>query len=305
MRIRLSSVLFVALLGTPLHVGAQSVLETIGTDVKNVGGDIFRIYTAPFHMDADDLPELGIFTGAVLLAGAFDEPIKDAVFDACGFKGGRLDYKDCENGALELIRTAGADKPWASFGDAEDLTQASLLLYAGGLAAGSRDLREAALGCLTTSQASSTARHLVYELVSRPRPRADTIGGPYDIDFPGGGWLVHAFPNGHGANAMACASYLNHRFDLGFAEPLIWAAGGAVLIGRIVEGNHWASDTVVGGTFGFLIGKLVAERMLERQAKREGATAPPPAEQPSNPEGGAVFSRTPDGGMYLGYTIRF
>jgi membrane-associated phospholipid phosphatase len=84
---------------------------------------------------------------------------------------------------------------------------------------------------------------------------------------------MHSFPAGHFANALSCATYWNKRFRMGAAEPLIYAIAGAVGIGRLADGAHWTSDSVLGGVLGYAVGSEIARRSLARQVQRVGGAA--------------------------------
>lgn len=73
----------------------------------------------------------------------------------------------------------------------------------------------------------------------------------------------------HAANAFTCASFFAHRWDLGYAEPVVWALATGVSLGRMADDAHWASDTLVGMGFGWVIGRMIAQRYEERDAERE------------------------------------
>jgi hypothetical protein len=162
---------------------------------------------------------------------------------------------------------------------------------------GSEGLRDAGIGCAAAEKTQSALRHGVYKLVSRRRPLTEEgEPDPWDFDVPGGDWEHHSFFGGHGANIMTCASFINYRFDLGWAEPAIMALAVGVNIGRVVDRRHWASDAFVGAAVGVAIGKAFADRQLERRRDRTGVES----------EGGAGRSGgidvgTRDGVVYLGW----
>src|SRR5207249_11148857 len=79
-------------------------------------------------------------------------------------------------------------------------------------------------------------------------------------------WFKQSFFSGHIANSMACASFLSHRYSLGLVEPFAFAYSTAIGIGRMADGEHWASDTMTGAVVGFAIGKAIADRQLRRVA---------------------------------------
>jgi membrane-associated phospholipid phosphatase len=190
----------------------------------------------------------------VIIAGAIDDDIQELAAN--------------QRGALPLSLLAPFEEPNFGnlFGRSLLLQPISLLLYAGGLIFEEESLREAGIGCSAATFSNTIARHVIARVGGRLRPRyANT---PYEIAFLSGkDWERRSFPNGHGSNAMTCASFWSHRFDLGVAEPLLYTMAGAVALARITNGAHWASDTVFGLVFGFVIGRTVAERFADRELK--------------------------------------
>jgi membrane-associated phospholipid phosphatase len=76
---------------------------------------------------------------------------------------------------------------------------------------------------------------------------------------------------------MACASFLSHRYSFGVAEALPYVYSVAIGVGRMADGEHWASDTMLGGVLGYAIGSAIARRQLARNA----ATASTSTSSPS------------------------
>jgi membrane-associated phospholipid phosphatase len=187
-----------------------------------------------------------------------------------------------------------------NLGAGKSLDQLGGGLWLLGLIVGSPDLRDAGMGCVAAEKANGIPRHYLYKSVSRQRPILEdgSVGDPWDIEVPGDDedWFDNSFFGGHGANIMACASFFNHRFDLGYAEYAIYALATGIGIGRVADQRHWASDALVGGIFGFAIGKYVAERSQKRADRREqeNATGSPAAERESG--GPADWLE----GLYLG-----
>jgi len=154
------------------------------------------------------------------------------------------------------------------------------------LATGQEWLRESSLGCAVGNTANALPRKAVYSLISRTRPAG--TDDPYDIDVPGGGWDVHSFFGGHAANAFTCASFLAHRWDMGWGEPIVWALATGVATARTIDERHWASDTFVGSAFGFFAGRLIAQRQLERVGRERTHTREIEAPAPAPAEPGAL-----------------
>ena len=167
-------------------------------------------------------------------------------------------------------------------------------LYVVGIAMKNQGMRDAVMGCAASWLSESAVRKSTYLLVSRQRPDTSP-NNPNKWSVPGDweNWQLHSFPAGHFANVMACASFWNNRFELGFAEPVIYAVAGAVGIGRIADAGHWTSDTVLGGILGYAIGREVARRS---QARHDG--------KPDNRRAQFQFSPEP-GGATVGLKISY
>ena len=55
---------------------------------------------------------------------------------------------------------------------------------------------------------------------------------------------------------------------------MMYAYASAIGLGRMVDGWHWASDTMAGAAVGFAIGTLVADRQLTRTTGGGGNASP-------------------------------
>jgi membrane-associated phospholipid phosphatase len=170
--------------------------------------------------------------------------------------------------------------PLYEMGSGQYLLSLSAALYVAGTAGRSRALRDAGLGCATAHLTSAGARDLAY-LIQRERPR-ESPDDPFHFRVPGDSgwsyrqWNWHSFFSGHIANSMGCASFLAHRFRLHAGEPLIYTFVSAIGLGRVADGRHWLSDTVVGALFGYATGRTVSARMLGRERSARLPSPPPP-----------------------------
>jgi len=165
-------------------------------------------------------------------------------------------------------------------------------LYLLGLVFDSRDLRDAGIGCGLTEKAQSMMRGGVFRVVARHRPMV-AKGDQYLFDVPGGDWYMRSFFGGHAANIMTCVSFVNHRFDLSVAEPVLMGIAVGVGVGRIADRAHWLSDTIVGAAIGFFMGRAVAHRQLERGTERETR------------DNGGFFAAHDGTRLMLGWRVRF
>jgi hypothetical protein len=155
---------------------------------------------------------------------------------------------------------------------------------------------------------------VVYRLVGRERPDPTRgtnppppaeSGDQYNFDIPNNGdWGWNSFPGGHIANVAACTTFLNRRFHMGVAEPLIYALVGAVAVARTADRAHWASDEWLGTVLGVAIGKEVAHRQLKREAARRAAVASASIGAVTRPRQGFYVGRS-KGALRLGWQRTF
>jgi membrane-associated phospholipid phosphatase len=115
-------------------------------------------------------------------------------------------------------------------------------------------LKEASLAGLQAFVLSAGAAWLVKSLAGRPRPNAG-----YESDTWYGPFSGHdAFPSGHTTRAFAVATVL-----AGYYKDKMWvgitAYGLATFTasGRLLSGEHWPSDVLVGMALGYVVGRGV------------------------------------------------
>lgn len=261
-----------ALLTLTRVASAQSVGKMLGDDFKNAGKDVVAIWGSPFDASGRDWALTAAAFGAFGVSMFADQSVSDWAIES-------------KNGgffrALDPVRRGGV------LFSGKYVVPPVAAVYLIGLATKNQDLRDFVMGCMSSWGAQSAIRKSVYLLVGRARP--DTLSNdPQNWKVPSGGdWQMHSFPAGHFANAIACATYWNKRFHLGAAGPVVYAFAAAVGIGRLADEAHWTSDTVLGGILGYAVGKEIAQRSLNRHAKR-GA-------------GGASFNVSPaaNGGLTM------
>lgn len=234
--------------------GLPAQERTVGGDLKEIWLDARSIVTAPADASAADLrttAALAGIAGVLLLA---DEPIHD--------------WLHSEPFVTKVIRPFDEGGPIAIMGRSWFfLLPLSAGLYGAGHVFDSGDLRDAGLGCATANVTTTVTRSLAALLVGRQRPLVHRGAFEFEL-FAFGDWNQRSFPGGHASNIMSCASYFNHRFDLGIAGPAVWALAGGVGLARILDEAHWTSDTFAGMAYGYAVGRGVAYRFLDREAAR-------------------------------------
>ena len=253
-------------LGVPASARAQLRADSVRQDLRHLVGDAWSVWTSPVHGTENDWAAaagVAAFTG---IAAAGDRPLAQWI----------TDHPDSwPVRTLKRTLSEEAKYPAYELGSGQYLLPISGALYLAGSIGRSQALRDAGLGCATAHLTSAGAREIVYLFVARDRPRTSP-DDPFVIRSPGSrDWNKHSFFSGHIANSLGCASFLAHRFDLHGVTPLLYAVPIAIGAGRIMDGRHWLSDTVVGAMFGYATGKAIAARMLERE-KRSKAPQPTP-----------------------------
>jgi membrane-associated phospholipid phosphatase len=242
----------VVLLANAQVAAAQSVGKMLEDDARNVGKDVWAVWSSPFDATRKDwlltVGALGAF-GVSMLA---DQSVSDWAIrnDSSSF------FK-----ALSPVRRGG--KLFAG----KYVVPPVAVAYVVGIAIKNQDLRDAVTGCMSSWGAQSVLRKALYATIGRARPTISP-NDPQQWDFLPDGWDWHSFPAGHFANAMACATFWDKRFSLGPGSILVYGLAGAVGIGRFADKAHWFSDTVLGGILGYAVGNEIARRSLARDLER-------------------------------------
>jgi membrane-associated phospholipid phosphatase len=259
------------------QAAAQSLPRKVWNDVRWAAEDAFFTVTSPVRGDASGWKTVGWLTlgsGAALVVD--DEVDRWIVENPASF-------------VLDVVMepfTEDAEVKLVDLGSGTLLVKVSGVFYLAGLILDSQDLRDAGMGCAVAEKVQSAIRHGVYDAISRERPlTAD--GDQYLWDIPGGDWEQHSFFGGHGANIMTCATFWTRRFDLSYAEPVIMGIALGVNFGRVVDRRHWLSDAIIGGAFGYAMGKAMADRQLSRRRERS-------ADSPGEDRDGGLLS-----GLYV------
>lgn len=233
--------------------------RSVRSDVENILEDGWRVVTGPTRASSEDWATAGIIAGGfgalLLVDGAVYRWVQD----------------NPESVVLKVIGPFREGSPLEALGWTKFLTPAAALAYASGLAFDNDDLRDAGLGCVTANLTTTVPRLAFSYIFGRLRPRSGA--DPYVFElFTAPEWEMRSLPGGHASNAMSCASFLNHRFDMGVAEPVVYTLAGGIGVARVVDGAHWPSDTFLGMSYGFGVGRALAGLSADRAAGREPGT---------------------------------
>jgi membrane-associated phospholipid phosphatase len=262
---------------------AQSLPKLLETNLRNVAGDAWDVWTSPLRSKPRDwLAALGSVAAAAAVS-PFDDNVD------------RWAIRHRNDNAFDVL------KPFRSGGEAfsgKTITPVAVGVLALSLATKNETMQEGLFGCVTAYGASSLVRtFVVYPLIARtrPEPRVPNVVAPparqgdqYDFSVPGTSeWGGHSLPGGHIANVVACTEFLTNRYSMGIIEPAIWAVAGGIGFGRLLDRGHWTSDQVIGVAFGYAVGRQVALRS-KRRAERRSSQSSDNSGLFISPQGGAV-----------------
>lgn len=252
---RLHKACSIALAAVPaLSLHAQG-LGSERRDVKNITGDIWGVWTSPLRATGRDVAIAGGAALGVALTSFADSVLwRWMVTHPHAFP-------------LRVLEPIREDFPIHLYelGSGQYILPASAAAYIAGRLSHSVALRDAGLGCAAGHLSSLGFRTVVLAGVARTRPRVTPE--PFHISFPGSSnWDNQSFFSGHISNSMACASFLNHRFSLGWGAIVPYSYSAAIGLGRMADGRHWLSDTMTGAVVGFAIGRTIAIRQRHRLA---------------------------------------
>jgi membrane-associated phospholipid phosphatase len=239
--------------------GAQA--QSVGHDLENAGKDITYVWSSPARLKFDVFPEIGAVLAATGLFMVVDEPLYNWL---------AAHPKSLPGTFLGFFRE---DRPLNRIGRSYVLLPTSAVLYSAAWVFDNPDLRQAGLGCISSELATTLSRSVINLVTGRLRPRFGKGAFNFSFTFPHTSWERRSFPGGHGSNIMTCVSFWNNRFDLGAAEPVLYAAALGGGWARVPEGAHWPSDTFFGQSYGWTIGKAVADRYLQRSNPSGGGLA--------------------------------
>lgn len=254
---------------------AQSVGTMLKDDFSNAGKDILAVWGAPFDASGRDWALVGATLATTGLVMFTDKPIEQ--WAQRNDDASQLRF-------LDPLRRGG----WLFSG--KYVNPPAAVLYIIGIATKNRNLRDGVMGCAASWGSTAIARRAVYLAFGRQRPETSPDDNqrwevPQRHGLSREGWQMRSFPAGHFANAAGCATFLNKRFDMGIAEPALYAFALGVMVGRTLDHGHWMSDNVVGGVMGYAAGSEIARRSLRRQA----ASAPPGFTVQPNERGAVRF----------------
>ena len=158
----------------------------------------------------------------------------------------------------EFLPSTENQKKWggriSKAGASSSLLVASSGTYLLGKVTGNKHAQETGLLALHAIGHSQIVTAAIKQLTNRRRPIV--------LDGSAGFWNGgNSFPSGHTSTTFAVATVFAYEYRHRPLVPIIaYAAASAVAVSRVAAQRHWASDIVVGGSMGFLVGRYVYKR---------------------------------------------
>src|SRR5260221_6170328 len=209
----------------------------LGQCLKDIGHDQAGIWTSPLHIQPKDAFWLVPFAAGTGVALHYDARAQQNL----GIDQTRID-------ASNII--SGFGSPYATLGGAAGLYFLGLRAHDEHLAETGRLGAEAIIDSLLVVSALKLA-------TNRERPNEGNGQGgfwphgtrSYEVDG--------SFPSGHAAESFALARMIASEYPSKPVQIAAYAFALAISASRVTARQHFPSDVLVGGTFGYLIGGYV------------------------------------------------
>jgi membrane-associated phospholipid phosphatase len=209
----------------------------LGQCLKDIGHDQIGIWTSPLRITPRDAIWLVPFAGATGVALRYDAQ----ALQNLGIDQSRIDRSN-------TISAFGS--PYATFGGAAGL-------YFLGLGTHNEHLAETGrLGAEAVADASLVVEALKLA-TNRERPNEGNGQGDFWPHGTRSYGLDGAFPSGHAAASFALARVIASEYPSKPVQLAAYAFALAISASRVTARQHFPSDVLVGGTFGYLIGGYV------------------------------------------------
>src|SRR5713226_8277893 len=209
----------------------------LGQCLKDIGHDQAGIWTSPLHIAPRDAVWLLPFAGATGVAIYYDAQAQQNL----GIGKSRIDTSN-------TISAFGS--PYATFGGAAGLYFLGLGTHNEHLAETGRLGAEAVLDASLVVEALKLA-------TNRERPNEGNEQGGFWPHGTRSYELDGSFPSAHAAESFALARVIASEYPSKPVQVAAYAFALAISASRVTARQHFPSDVLVGGTFGYLIGGYV------------------------------------------------
>ncbi len=235
--------------------------------LKDIGHDQAGIWTGPLRLAPRDAIWLVPFAGATGIALHYDAQAQEDL----GIDQSRIDTSN-------IISAFGS--PYATFGGAAGLYFIGLGTHNAHLAETGRLGSEAVLDASLVVEALKLA-------TNRERPTEGNRQGGFWPHGTSSYGLNGAFPSGHAAASFALARVIASEYPKRSVQLAAYAFAFAISASRVTAREHFPSDVLVGGTFGYLIGGYVVRHHSDEDL-RAGLSFVPMVDMPTRTFGASI-----------------
>ncbi len=209
----------------------------LGQCLKDIGHDQAGIWTSPLRIAPRDAIWLVPFAAGTGVALHYDAQAQQNL----GIVKSRID-------ASNIV--SGFGSPYATLGGAAGLYFLGLGTHSEHLAETGRLGAEAVIDSLLVVEALKLA-------TNRERPNEGNGQGGFWPHGTRSYELDGSFPSGHAAESFALARVIASEYPSKPVQVAAYAFALAISASRVTARQHFPSDVLVGGTFGYLIGGYV------------------------------------------------
>ncbi len=216
---------------TSADVQSSSFAGELGRGVVTVGKDELTFIKAPFHKKS--IPwDIGIGAAAAALIST-DVSVAHQVNPAWH------DSSMSISNALLYSTVAGAGG-----------------IFVTGLVTDNEHAKDTGVAAARGAADSAILYYAMKVMFNRERP----YSGRGDGSFFSGNFSSGSFPSGHSTFTWTLASVIAHEYPKWPVALLMYGMATTVSTARVTGGQHFPSDVVTGGAFGYLIGRYVAKQ---------------------------------------------
>lgn len=105
-------------------------------------------------------------------------------------------------------------------------------------------------------------------VLGRTRPFGDDGAREFNLFKLSGQEIYRSFPSGHTSSSFAVLTVITKQYPQWWVKLPAYFVGLSIAVQRMESRNHWASDVLVGGTIGYLIGSGMVNRRRNRDSGR-------------------------------------
>jgi membrane-associated phospholipid phosphatase len=224
----------------PQQPSTQSVIcgvAHLGQCLKDIGHDQAGIWTSPLRISPRDAFWVVPFAAGTAVALHYDAQAQQNL----GVDKSRIDTSNT---------ISGFGSPYATLGGAAGLYFLGLGTHNQHLAEAGRLGAEAVVDSLLVVEALKLA-------TNRERPNEGNDQGGFWPNGTRSYELDGSFPSGHAAESFALARVIASEYPRKPVQIAAYAFALAISASRVTARQHFPSDVLVGGTFGYVIGGYV------------------------------------------------